>query len=137
LPNILTHYTLSHVNKFLGEIDNKAREQQIESIVSARISQADKKPYKEAIQKLEQAAKLARRIRGQRERAGMSAEERAIWNQATPEARATFESRHLHEEFSMMSKTEQEEIKQQQSQMWTSVPPEFRAKAEAMLKRPN
>ena len=119
LPNILAHYTLDHVNNFLAEIDSAERRSYKETIFAARIAQADKKHFKEAVGRIERQERQIRALRRGKYRAEGKSREEAEW----------LVKHTVNAHVSELPKTEQERLRQEEDQMWATVPKEFRDRA--------
>lgn len=126
MPNVLDNYTLAHVNKFLREIDARARRQRIDTIYNYRVAQAELKHYKEAIRKLEQQD---RQIRAAQARA----EGRRL--DLTPselELEALDHQQHVY--VSDMTEGERARFMSERDAMWGTIPAHVREKSERLAR---
>lgn len=126
LQNILDNYTLTHLNKFLQEIDNRARRQRITDAYIARLANATVKGFKEAIREMERHDRDIRRRQAHAEGRRLDLEPN--------EVEAEILDSQKHHYFSDLSPDEQDRFKREQERLWATIPAEFRDRAERMAK---
>ena len=126
LENILNHYTLAHVNKFLQEIDSRARQDYIRSVVAHRISQLAAKDFRQEIRRLQQQDRQIRAMQARAEGRRLHLEPN--------EEEAEFLDRQRHDYVSDWSDAERERFNSERDKMWAMIPPEFRERAEQLAK---
>jgi hypothetical protein len=115
------------VSRYLRVGDRKERRKAIERIRESRISQLDVKHFKETMRKLETQEKLLEireaRLDGRRAQAAPRTQEEEERLQQQQHVRAD-----------QMSDAERAKLDEERNQMWSSIPPHLRFKAEALLK---
>lgn len=126
LGNVLDNYTLTHLNKFLQEIDNRARRERIGEIYNLRIAQLESKHFREQLRKLQQQDRQIRAAQARAEGRRLDLEP------SEQEAQVLDNQRHIY--FSDLPVQEQEKFKREQEQMWSLIPEQFRAKAERLAR---
>lgn len=95
-------------------------------IFNLRVSQAPLKYYKETVRKLQQEDLRIRREQARSEGRRLQLEQSEIEQQWWDHQKQDY--------FSDWSDSERERFKSEQSSMWSLIPPEFRAKAEALAR---
>lgn len=114
-------YTLTHLNKFLQEIDNRARRQRIIDAYTARLAQATVKGFKEAIREMERHDRDIRRRQAHAEGRRLDLEPN--------EVEAEILDSQKHHYLSDLSPDEQDRFRREQDALWNTIPEQFRDRA--------
>lgn len=116
---------MSHVNRFLQEVDRQRRSDRVDHIYEARVAQLDDDGYKKEMQRLRQAERIIEAQRSpDRQRRGRTF--------MTPDEQRKWDTETTHLRFAEMSPDEQERIASQRTAGWSQIPAHLQQKAKKL-----